>query len=230
MSNEPMDFLKVESVERQPLNFRIYENLKTAIIKGDLPQGSRLTETEVAKQMNVSATPVREAFRRLSAEGWVKVEPWKGAVVQSFTEQEIFEAYQCREALEVLACRLAIENMDDKGIKQLRHLLEQSEKAESVPVLVEKNSEIHLLILDYARNSKLKGLLGLVSDIIYRDRNISAYNTDRRHQIHAEHIEIVDALEARDAARAERAMQVHIRNGLNYIIREKTRTVEDSKG
>lgn len=227
MNNESKHLSKIEAVGRQPLNVMVYENLKNVIINGDLPAGSKITETEVAKQMNVSATPVREAFRRLSAEGLVKIIPWRGVVVQSFSENEIFESYQCREALEVLAIRLAVENIDEEGIKKLHKFLAQAEKAQTASELVEVNSEIHNLIIDYSHNNKLKSLLALFSDVIYHDRNLSAYNFQRRAQIHLEHVEIVDALEKGDVERAEEAMRTHINNGLGYIL--KRRKIKDSK-
>ncbi|MCH6264794.1 MULTISPECIES: GntR family transcriptional regulator [Neobacillus] len=220
MSQGYLDLSKVESVERQPLNVRIYENLKAAIIKGDLQAGNRLTETEVAKQMKVSPTPVREAFRRLAAEGLVKIVPWKGVVIQSFSDEEVKEAYQCREALETLAIRLAVENIDEEGIERIRVLLEQSFEAENETEIVRLNSEIHSVIIEYARNAKLKMLLGLVSDVIYHDRNISAYNSSRREKINAEHLEIFQALKEKNADKAEQAMRVHIQNGLEYINQE----------
>lgn len=220
LSQGSLDLSKVESVERQPLNVRIYENLKAAIIKGDLQAGNRLTETEVAKQMKVSPTPVREAFRRLAAEGLVKIVPWKGVVIQSFSDDEVKESYQCREALEVLAVRLAAENFDEQGIEKLHGLLDQSFKAESGTEIVQLNSEIHSLIIEYARNAKLKTLLDLVSDVIFHDRNISAYNSSRREEINAEHLEILYALKEKDADKAEKAMRVHIQNGLAYITQE----------
>ncbi|MEH7247625.1 GntR family transcriptional regulator [Neobacillus niacini] len=220
MTQGYLDLSKVESVERQPLNVRIYENLKSAIIKGDLQAGSRLTETEVAKQMNVSPTPVREAFRRLAAEGLVKIVPWKGVVIQSFSEDEIIESYQCREALEVFAIRLAVENIDEKGIEKLRVLLDQSIDVESSTEFVSLNSEIHSVFIEYARNAKLKTLLDLVNDVIFHDRNISAYNSRRREKIIAEHMEIFNALKEKDADKAEKAMRLHIKNGLEYITLE----------
>lgn len=222
MSQGYLDLSKVESVERQPLNVRIYENLKAAIIKGDLQAGSRLTETEVAKQMKVSPTPVREAFRRLAAEGLVKIVPWKGVVIQSFSDEEVKESYQCREALETLAIRLAVENIDEQGIERVRVLLEQSFDAENETEIVRLNSEIHSVIIEYARNAKLKMLLGLVSDVIYHDRNISAYNSSRREKIKAEHLEIFHALKEKNADKAEQAMRVHIQNGLEYIKQENS--------
>ena len=77
---------------RQPLSQKIYESLKQLILEGDIPPGSKLNETQVAERMNTSTTPVREAFRLLASEGLVKIEPWKGVVVQEYSTDEIWRS------------------------------------------------------------------------------------------------------------------------------------------
>lgn len=213
-----LNHFKISSVGRQPLNVQAYENLKAAIINGDISPGTKLSETKVAQMMNVSATPVREAFRRLAAEGLVKSVPWKGVIVQAFSVNEIKESYQCREALEMIAAGLAVENIDDNGIAKLYTLLDLSQKADSASQLVNINSQIHNLIMDYANNNKLKTTVDLFSDVIFRDRNVSAYSLERRLDIYKEHLELIKALEKRDKKLAEEKMRRHIKNGLEYIL------------
>src|SRR5699024_6087221 len=102
----PLNSLVAVNSRKVSLSEFVYEEIKLAIINKKIPPQYRLTETEVAKQMNVSTTPVREAFRLLSVVGLVKIVPWKGVIVQSYSEKEIQETYQCRIALEVLAVQL----------------------------------------------------------------------------------------------------------------------------
>ena len=99
-------------VRRQPLNQKIYEELKQSILSGMIPPGEKLNESQVAQQMGTSTTPVREAFRLLAAEGFLKIEPWKGAVVQEYSTDEIMEVFQCREVLEALALDLTITKLE----------------------------------------------------------------------------------------------------------------------
>lgn len=216
MNEIDLNSINIGSIGRKPFSERVYESLKVAIINGDIPEGTKLTETELAGKLGVSPTPVREAFRRLASEGFVSIAPWRGATVQSFSEREMIETYQCREVLEGLAGRLAAENIDSNGVKKLRRLLKESTSSQSTSEIVENNSAIHNVIFEYARNSKLTALLGVFSDRILRDRNITACNDKRRDEIRLEHADIINAIEERNPEKAEQAMRNHVRNGFAY--------------
>ena len=212
----PKGTVSFQLLKGRPLSDQVYEQLKDGILQGFLTPETRLTETEVAQQIGVSPTPVREAFRRLAAEGLLEIFPWKGAKVRNITEKEIQETYQCREVLEGLACRLAAAKIDSQGLQQLRRFIQQSAAALDPADVVALNSAIHNLIIDYAGNSKLQSTLGLFHETIIRDRTLTADNTDRRNSIQAEHEAIIAALESGDEDAAEQAMRTHVRNGYAY--------------
>ena len=107
---------KVSGVSRVSLAEQVYQNLVASIANGDLPAGTELKEQHLAKQMGVSATPVREALRRLASDGMVETVPYHGAVVRTLNHKEIEEAYACREVLEHLAISEAITHLTDKDI------------------------------------------------------------------------------------------------------------------
>ena len=146
-------------------------------------------------------------------------------IVKSYSEK-VREAYQCREVLELLAIRLAIGNIDDEGILKLEELLEKTKQVNTLTEIVNINSKIHNIIVEYSGNKKLKQLLDSVSDIILHDRNITAFNPDRFEKIHSEHIEIIKALKERNVEKAEAAMKIHIKNGLKYIIEQQNNRVK----
>lgn len=212
-----MSLSKIETVGRRPLNIIVYENIKKAIIQGEIEPGTRLTETKVGEQMDVSTTPVREAFRRLESERLVKIIPWRGAIVQEFSNQEISEVYQCREPLEVLAVELAIDLIDEAGIKRLEELLEKSNVTKDFAEHVKINTKIHNTILEYAGNKTLAILLEELNDVIYHNRHISSYSDKRKKEVYFEHTEIINALKARDKEAAVIAVKTHVKNGYNYI-------------
>jgi DNA-binding GntR family transcriptional regulator len=213
--------LRLSSAGKRPLSGQVYDSLKSAIVAGRLPAATRLTETGVARSLGVSPTPVREALRRLAAEGLVEIAPWRGVTVRQLSDQDVVETYQCREALEGFACRLAAKRMDAEGIRQLRRLLEASARARTAAEVVDVNSRIHNLVFGYAANEKLRVMLGQLREMIMEDRALSADSRPRRQAIHAEHVAIVTALERQDAAAAERAMRRHVRNGFAYRLRCK---------
>lgn len=212
-----MSISKIKTANRKPLNVVVYENLKSAIVNGEIEAGTRLTETAVSEQMNVSSTPVREAFRRLSSEGLVKIIPWRGAIVQEFSPEEILEVYQCREALEVLAVQLATENIDYKGLDELKKLLKKSSIVESHTEYTEVNTMMHNLLFDYSRNQTLLNLIQQIKDVVLNNRNISSYSEDRKREIYEEHRQIIIAMENKDKRKAAQAMKTHIENGYKYI-------------
>lgn len=209
--------LNIKTVRRQTLNQKVYEALKLSILDGDLPPETKLNEVQVAEQLNVSPTPVREAFRMLASEGLVEIIPWKGVIVKNFSQDEVLEVYQCREALEVLAVQLAVDKINEEDLLELDKYIVQSREADSVSQLVDINTKIHSFILNKSGNKKLDFLLGLLNDVLLHDRNISAFDVNRRKEIEEEHIELLNALRGKDIVRAEEAIRNHIKNGYNYI-------------
>lgn len=211
----------MKSVNRKPLSVIVYESLKSAIINGEIEAGSRLTETVVSTQLNVSSTPVREAFTRLSSEGLVKIVPWRGAIVQEFTSQQLLEAYECREALETMAVKLAAQKITDNEIEKLQAIFADAEKTEDQTTFAELNTELHKLIFEYANNQTLTDMISQINDVILNHRNISSYSSSRRKQILKEHSEMIAALSKRDSEKAAYAIQKHIQNGYQYILDRK---------
>lgn len=208
---------KVVAISKQLLSDRVYEALKSAIVNGDLPPETRLVETDIATQMEVSPTPVREAFKKLSAEGFVTIIPWQGVRVRLIDDQDILETYQCREFLEALAVRLAADKVDEPTLRQLERILRESAASSSPTEVAKLNSDFHNVIIAIAGNQRLKVLLATIHEIILRDRHVTAYLSSRRKQIEGEHQDILKALRDRDKDAAEQAMRRHVVNGLeNY--------------
>lgn len=220
----------IAPVVRQTLNQRVYESLKLLILNGEIAPGTKLNETQVAEQMNTSTTPVREAFRMLSSEGFVKIEPWKGVVVQEYNTDEVLNVFQCREALELLAIELTIEKLKKMEnpfteINLIADAIEISKKSTSLTDFVNHNSNIHNFWINGAGNSRLNVLMDMLSDVLLYDRNMSAMNDTRRLEIIAEHVAILEALCKMDTEAAKEALRYHIRKGYDYgmTIRQKNK-------
>lgn len=208
---------KIEAVGRQPLSTIVYENIKKAIINGDIVPGTRLTETKTSEQLGVSTTPVREAFRRLESERFVKNIPYKGAIVQELSMKEIEEVYQCRLALEVAAIGLVAKAIDQNGLESLRNLVEQSKQHSTFLDYEIINTAIHDKILSYTENDTMKGMLKQLHEVVYHNRSMYSLSERRRLENYKEHLRIVEALEMRDVDEAKEAMTKHIENAYTYI-------------
>ena len=100
----------------KPLREVVIENIRDAILSGDFPAGMRLTELQLADEMGVSRTPIREAIRNLEQEGLVVMIPRHGAYVADVSIHDINEVYEIRTALETLAAGLAAERIEDSEI------------------------------------------------------------------------------------------------------------------
>lgn len=212
-----MKYSNVNGVSRLPLNEQVYRTLVELITNGTLGPGTELREQHLAKQMNVSATPVREAIRRLASDGFVEIIPYHGAVVRTLNQQEITEAYACREALERLAVAEAIGHLRDQDIQNLYELVELYQRADSPADIYEASQKFDDYIYRLTKNQTLYGLLDTLKGVISRDKKYSAANLERREAIYAEHQEIVRAMEARDVPRAQEAVSRHIHNGRKFM-------------
>jgi DNA-binding transcriptional regulator YhcF (GntR family) len=103
---------------------RVYDHLRDEIMGDRLPPGTELSEVALSKELAVSRGPIREAMGRLAAEGLVTVRPRRGAEVRAITPAELIDSYQVREALEVLAVRLAVHRISDAELADLDELVD----------------------------------------------------------------------------------------------------------
>ncbi len=211
-------------VGRQPLNQKVYESLKISILSGAILPGAKLNETQVARQMGTSTTPVREAFRLLAAEGLLKIEPWKGAVVQEFSSDEIQEVFQCREVLETLALDLTITRLEqmpsrEEALKRIEGEISLSEGEDAFSGFVDRNSGIHDFWIRGSGNHRLIVLMESLDDVLLHDRNVSAMDEQRRREIIGEHRAIFEAVRNLDREAARAALIQHIRNGYQYSLK-----------
>jgi len=178
---------------------------------------------DIARRLGVSRTPVRETLFRLEREGLVRIVEGKGAFVASYTIEDVVEIYQMRIALEPLAARLACPHLD---IDDLSRVEEQLNRYKAKPSLMTSDSaswlklgrEFHSLFIRTSSNNRLiqviEGMQDQIDLVRGIGRTISMQAT--RESTLQEHIAILRALKARDPDRAERAVRVHLQNGLKH--------------
>jgi DNA-binding GntR family transcriptional regulator len=198
--------LKIEGYEL--LSQKVYRVLKTEIIKGSLKPGTKLSEGKIAKQMEVSRTPIREALRELAAEGFVKISPNQGVVVSNASVEDVQEVLQIRGVLEGLAARLATKMISEEEIKELEKYQKQMEhytKKDDVLAFSEMDAEFHELILNVCGNNRLIQIRKNLSDQAHRYRIRSLSVPGRLKYSLKEHQEIVEALKRKNAEQADDA-------------------------
>lgn len=207
----------LKAVGKTPLSEKVYSTLVESIVKGTLPPGTKLQEQHVAKQLAVSATPVREAFRRMERDGFIESIPYCGVVVKELDYEEIMDAYACRANLELMAVREAVHKITDQQLDLLVHLSHSAASEDDFMKTSENSSRFHQTIYQATGNKVLIHLMDSLSTVILRDMKYSAMDPKREQEILSEHKRIVQAFLDCDEEKAVRAMSVHLDNGLAYM-------------
>lgn len=176
-------------------------------------------EVEIGESLGVSRTPVREALRRLEAEGILVVEPRVGLVVASLSRQAVMELYEMRELLEAKAAGLCAVHATEFEIAELRELGSREERLTAVEELVQHNRLFHEAIYRGAHNRYLTKTLGTLNDSMWLLGPSQMRLASRARMALKEHTQILSAIEARDAAAAEAAMRAHVNSAKQERIR-----------
>ncbi|WEY42151.1 MULTISPECIES: GntR family transcriptional regulator [Paraburkholderia] len=171
--------------------------LREAIVEGVLAPGSRLSEVQVAKQLNVSRTPMREAFAQLEREGLVTILPRVGAYVRSVTLRDVEEIYTVRAALECLAVQLASERMTALGTAQLDDVIEAmrtSVDANDVAAYVDALDRFYTIVMTIADNRTLQQSHASLIGPVRRLRRIAMARGGRMRASFEQAVRIRDAI------------------------------------
>lgn len=192
---------KLNLDEYKPLRDVVFENLREAILEGKLKPGQRLMEVQLAEQLGVSRTPVREAIRKLELEGLVVMLPRKGAYVANMSLKDIIDVLEIRASLEGLAASLAAERINPDDIKKLEIIVKEFEEltiASDVDTLLKKDVEFHECIFKATNNKKLHQLINSLWEQVYRFRVTYISDYDSSLSIVNEHKLILEAIKKGD--------------------------------
>ncbi|HEX6662062.1 MAG TPA: GntR family transcriptional regulator [Gaiellaceae bacterium] len=193
---------------------RVHERLREQILSGELEPGAELAEVALSEKLGVSRGPIREALGRLASEGLVIVRPRRGAVVRSLSKEEFLELYQVREALEMMAVRLAVPRLGKEDLEELQRLndtMAQHAERNEVDRFFDANVAFHSRLLEASGNGTLQELYRqLVGQLgRYRLRSLTLRGNMQRSV--AEHAALLRAAKRGDAERAAHLMCEHIR-------------------
>lgn len=205
------------AVEGETLADHVLRQIQSAIVKGDIAPGSKISEPELARAYGISRGPLREALHRLEGQKLLVRVPHVGARVVSLNRQELSELYQIRESLEGLACRLAAERMLPEQVEELREVLREHERDEAFQAgrgyyQQEGDFDFHYRIVQGSGN---RMLFRLLCDELYQLARMYriqySATPNRPAQAFTEHHRILDAIADGDGELAEMLMQRHIR-------------------
>lgn len=212
----------VVAADSETLSDHVLRQIQSAIVKGEIAPGSKISEPELARAYGISRGPLREALHRLEGQKLLVRVPHVGARVVSLDRTELSELYQIRESLEGMACRLAAERMGADEIESLRTVLRAHEQDEAFQAgrgyyQQEGDYDFHYRIVQGSGN---KLLIRILCDELYQLARMYriqySMTPNRPAQAFAEHHRILDAIADGDGELAELLMRRHIRaSGLN---------------
>lgn len=205
----------------KPLREIVFEAIREAIINGILKPGERLMEIQLAEEMGVSRTPVREAIRKLELEGFVVMIPRKGAYVAGLSMKDIADVFEIRAALEGLAAGLAAERITEEELEELERLLVkigECIQSDDLNAVIEQDTEFHEVLFKATRNERLEQIVSNLREQIQRYRTASLSSPGRMKVALEEHKQIVEALSERDVEKAQRLAREHIENAENSML------------
>jgi DNA-binding GntR family transcriptional regulator len=194
-----------------PLRHAVLEEIRRRIVAGAWAPGERILEDQLAAELDVSRNPVREALQALAGEGFVELEPRRGARVTNMSPERVTELFEVREVLEGLVAKLAAQRADEATLAQLRAVLHdgmRAAEAHDLAGLPALNTRFHHLLASIAGNHMLAETIERLRHLI--EWIYSQRIAERAPQSWAEHGEIVAAIESGDAETAERVARNHI--------------------
>ncbi len=197
------------------LSVEVANIIKERILKGEYHIGEKLIENQIAEELRVSRTPIREALRQLEKEGLVESVPNRGAFVLGLTKQDIEDIYAVRAAVEVLAADWAVRRITEEELAGLREIFElmefYSEKQNSEKVL-ELNKEFHQIIYHASGSRFLSQLLKSYQEYVEETRKATVYCSKNLPVILEEHRNIFEAICERNAKLAKERLSAHLSN------------------
>lgn len=217
-----MNDLKMNVNEYLPLRDVVFNTLRQAILRGDLAPGERLMEIQLANQLGVSRTPIREAIRKLELEGLVIMIPRRGAEVAKITEKDLRDVLEVRASLEELAIGLACERISNEEIEKLRTALEDFEAAlgsDDVTKIAETDVAFHDVIFAATQNARLIQIVNNLREQMYRYRLEYLKDYTAHQRLLEEHQKITEAVAGRDKPLAQKLIVQHIYHQELAVIR-----------
>ncbi|UJA19826.1 GntR family transcriptional regulator [Thermoleophilia bacterium SCSIO 60948] len=214
MPAQPPQTLEVQSVADQ-----VYSVLRERIADGEIERGSRLHQEDLAAEFGISRTPVREALRKLAAEGLVDLFANRGARVATANRDQIRGSYEARLVVEPGAARLAARRRPSEPLKRMRQAIRDEERAGTSPERHFKaNRDFHLALVQATENAQVVGFMeqvwiGRIGATLYEEQ----VDPDGLQADHGAHLSIAEAIEAGDGELAEELTRGHLERSMALL-------------
>jgi len=208
--------------KRKSLGQMVYENLRQAIVRGDIAPGTRLVESQIADTQGISRTPVREAIHKLERERFIERLPHGGFGVLGLSRQDIVETFGIRSVLEGYAARLAALNYGTDDLKPLQAKVDEFQRLlekKQLKSLPEVNTQFHDLLYALSRSPRLVGMIDGLRDHIFRFRQIILQDEQQSKISNDDHRLMLEHIRRRDAEGVEQLVREHILRGQEMVLK-----------
>jgi DNA-binding GntR family transcriptional regulator len=209
--------------KKKSLREEVYQSLKKSILHGRLKGGQRLIEEQLADQVGISRTPVREAFHKLERDELVTRLPKGGFAVREFTKEDVEEIFGIRSALESYAAYLATLHMAPDKISILEKKLKESEDALEKgddDKVVQLHNEFYDLLYKSCRSKKLAEMIDSFRDYFYRYRSALLRTENGLTYTNQYHRQMLEAMRKKNPRLAERLVRTHLAREKELVRKE----------
>jgi DNA-binding GntR family transcriptional regulator len=214
-----MSSTQPDLLNRRTASHAVAAQLRSEIQRGVLGAGTRLRQGEIAQRFGVSTTPVREAFALLQAQGLVRVDPHKGAIVFHPTVEDLRHLYEIREALEVLAVEKAIEKFTPEKLNELQRIIDKMKNVDDEQEWLDLNGRFHIGTYEPTNRERLTSLIADLRDSATSYIHMLLASEPNHLRPDHEHQEILDACKQGDVRRARKAVRAHMQNTVDHVMR-----------
>lgn len=205
--------LNFDIQNHRPLREIVYEELKMQILTGKIVPGTRMMEVELAEDMGVSRTPIREAIRKLEKEGLITIEPRRGAYASQISVKDMVDILEVRQDMEGLAAFFAASRMNEEQMKELKKESDSYNLAVAegnTENMIAHDTKFHRIIVESCNNSILTHMVEQLQELVLRFRYIYYGEFRRAEKMPEEHRQILEAIRDGRAEDARAAADIHI--------------------
>lgn len=214
--------IKTDLSATKLMSEEIADILRENIVSGNIDQGEKVNEYQVAKLLNISRPSIREAFRLLAAEGLITLVPRKGAFVSKMTPQEVKEIYEMKSMMESFAVRLAIPVINEKEVSELDSInnsMEEKIKQNNFKAILKLNIEFHRKMIKVSKNEKLIRFYESIVLPIRRYQRVGLSAPTSWGTSLQEHRNIVEAIKSKNIELAERLSREYTMKATARVIK-----------
>lgn len=202
----------------------IYAVLFDRIVSGEYPPSYRLKEEDLAREFEVSRTPIRLTLRQLNQDGLVEMRPKRGTHVIGFTVDDVEEVYDIRKSLEIQALKTSAPHLNIQGLIKIRAKLKEIARLPDEKAHEEIDAQVHGYFIEASGKRRLISILNQMFRLIQRFRAIGFKDPEVRQTAYEAHLALIDAICLRDVDKAAEILADHIEqskiNAVSYIVQK----------